>query len=142
MGKGKQGRWVFAFTAEVSAYCNCQRCVAPYPGTHFADGSSVSEASREQAVGYQKQRGLPSASRLPRIVAAPRSIPFGTVLFIESIGKCVVRDRGGAITEGKLDLFFSQAEGGHQAALRFGRQSLKVWVLQEKVAVVPVVLPE
>jgi 3D (Asp-Asp-Asp) domain-containing protein len=45
-----------------------------------------------------------AVAEIGRTVAASRDIPFGTVLYIDGIGERVVEDRGGAITEGKLDV--------------------------------------
>lgn len=63
--------------------------------------------------------------------AAPKSIPFGTVLYIPYFkdkpnkGIFVVRDRGSAITEGHLDIYMEE----YSEALKFGRQDLEVYVL-------------
>lgn len=39
-----------------------------------------------------------------RTIAAPKEIPFGTIMFIEGIGERVVEDRGGAIKGTKIDV--------------------------------------
>jgi 3D (Asp-Asp-Asp) domain-containing protein len=59
-------------------------------------------------------------------VAAPRSIPFGTVLDIPGYGQVRVEDRGGAITEGRLDVFFPT----HAEALAWGMRNLVVKEVQ------------
>lgn len=65
-----------------------------------------------------------------RIVAAPPSIPFYTELRIEledgSSFDAVVLDRGGDITEGRLDVLVSTEE----EAQRLGRQTVKVTIKQ------------
>lgn len=58
-------------------------------------------------------------------LACPPSMPFGTKVEIEGIGTRVCHDRGGAITEGKLDLYVESVS----EARNFGRQKLKVKVL-------------
>ena len=55
-------------------------------------------------------------------IACPPSIPFGTRLEIESVGVRVCEDRGGAITEGHLDIYIPNLN----KAQAFGRQTLKV----------------
>ena len=95
-------------TWNVSAYCAGPCCCG-----EFADGITAS--------GHKIQPG-------DVFVAAPKSIPFGTKLWIPGYngGKAVaVLDRGGAIKGNKLDVFFG-GKDGHQKALQFGRQYLQV----------------
>ena len=92
----------------VSGYCQGPCCCG-----EFADGITAS--------GHKIQPG-------DVFVAAPKSIPFGTKLWIPGYngGKAVsVLDRGGAIKGNKLDVFFG-GKDGHQKALQFGRQYLQV----------------
>lgn len=105
----------------VSAYCSCTAVCCPGFGTHFADGTPVPNLRRDSD-GLNRGEAMLGT---PRILAAPRSIPFGTRLYLDGVGWCVVRDRGGAITEGRLDLYHES----HEAALRWGVQEKKVWVL-------------
>lgn len=60
-------------------------------------------------------------------VACPPSMPFGTVLEIEGVGERVCQDRGGAITEGRLDVYFDELSD----ALEFGRRTLNVRIIRE-----------
>lgn len=59
-----------------------------------------------------------------RTVACPKSMPFGTVVEIEGFGKRICEDRGGAITNGKLDIYMESLD----EALKFGRRDLEVKV--------------
>lgn len=59
-------------------------------------------------------------------VACPKSLPFGTRLDIEGLGERVCTDRGGAIGEGRLDVYMTELND----ALEFGRQSRQVCVLK------------
>lgn len=60
-----------------------------------------------------------------RTVAADKSIPFGTEIYIPALGQMyVVTDRGGAIHGDRLDLYMERRED----ALRFGVQWLEVWI--------------
>lgn len=61
-----------------------------------------------------------------RTVACPKSLPFGTRLEIEGLGERVCTDRGGAIGEGRLDVYMTDLND----ALNFGRQSRQVRVLK------------
>jgi len=90
---------------EISAYCPCKKCC-----NHWSDGYTAS--------GHK-------IAKDDKFVAAPPDIPFGTLLTIEGYagGRPVpVRDRGSAITKGRLDVFFSD----HNSALQWGRQKLTV----------------
>jgi len=87
---------------EVTAYCGCEKCC----GSH-ADGITAS--------GYKLQNGS-------KIIAAPKSIPFGTKIYVPGYGLASVEDRGGAIKGSRLDLYFHT----HKEALQWGRQQLIV----------------
>lgn len=58
-------------------------------------------------------------------VACPQSLAFGTRLHIEGVGYRICHDRGGAIGEGRLDVYMKSL-GQAQA---FGRQTLQVRIL-------------
>lgn len=55
-------------------------------------------------------------------VAACRAIPYGTRVYIPNYGYGTVQDRGGAITEGCLDVYMEDLE----EALEWGRQFVEV----------------
>jgi len=86
----------------VSAYCPCPICCGQY-----ADGITAS--------GHVIQPG-------DKFVAAPKSIPFGTVLDVPGYGVVPVEDVGGAIKDRRLDVYFST----HQEALNYGVKYLFV----------------
>lgn len=58
-------------------------------------------------------------------IACPPSMAFGTRLSIEGIGVRTCEDRGGAITEGHIDLYVA----GVSEAQSFGRQRLKAEII-------------
>ena len=89
-------------TFRVTAYCPCEKCCG-----RFADGITAS--------GHVIKPG-------DRFVAAPKDIPFGTCLTIPGYGKVLVEDRGGAITDSCLDVYFDT----HQEALNWGVKILEV----------------
>jgi 3D (Asp-Asp-Asp) domain-containing protein len=59
-------------------------------------------------------------------LACPPSMAFGTRLEIEGIGERVCTDRGGKITEGRLDIYIEELKEARQ----FGRQWLKVRIME------------
>lgn len=58
--------------------------------------------------------------------ACPPSLPFGTRLEIEGVGERVCEDRGGAIGQGRLDIYIAELKD----AQAFGRQWLNVRVIE------------
>ena len=58
-------------------------------------------------------------------IACPPSMAFGTRLNIEGIGVRTCEDRGGAITDGHIDLYVA----GVPEARSFGRQRLKAEII-------------
>lgn len=66
-------------------------------------------------------------------IAAPPSIPFGTKIYIPYFkdkpngGIFVVKDRGAAIKEGRLDIYMEDL----QEALAFGKRQLNITILGE-----------
>ena len=86
-------------TFRVTAYCPCSKCCG-----QFADGVTAS--------GHKIKAG-------DAFVASPKSLPFGTMVTVPGYngGQPVpVLDRGGAIKEGRMDVFFPT----HQEALNWG----------------------
>jgi 3D (Asp-Asp-Asp) domain-containing protein len=59
-------------------------------------------------------------------IACPPSMAFGTRLEIEGVGERVCTDRGGAIKEGRLDVYIAELEEARQ----FGRQWLNVRIIE------------
>ena len=94
-------------TMKVTAYCPCAKCCG-----EWADGVTAS--------------GKRCAS-LGRFVAAPKDIPFGTMLVVPGYGTVPVEDRGGAIKGNRLDVYCDT----HSAALRWGVRDLAVTILRE-----------
>ena len=89
------------FTA--TAYCGCAKCCGKSTG--------------KTASGTIATAG--------RTVAMPSSYSFGTKIEIQGMGTYIVEDRGGAIKENRIDIFFSN----HQKALDFGRRTVYLKVL-------------
>jgi len=96
------GGYEQAFT--VTAYCPCSVCCGRY-----ADGVTAS--------GHKIEEG-------EKLVAAPKDIPFGTIMVIPEYGTAEVQDRGGSIAGDRLDVLFDT----HAEALRWGKKRLMVKV--------------
>lgn len=97
-------------TFVVTAYCPCKKCCGPRACGITASGAPVSA-----------NHGL--------FVAADRTIPFGTRISIPGYANgdgVPVLDRGGAIRQGRLDVYFPT----HQAALNWGRKTLTCEVMR------------
>jgi len=91
--------------AVVTAYCGCKICCGP-------------AAPAPTASGVWPKEGI--------TVAAPRSIPFGTVVEIEGVGRRIVQDRTAKRFDGRWDIYFDS----HQEAKRFGKKKLKIWIIK------------
>ena len=63
------------------------------------------------------------------IIAADKSIPFGTKVYIPYFKQTfVVEDRGGAIKGNRIDIWMEKKED----AIKFGKRKLVVYILGEK----------
>lgn len=79
-----------------------------------------------EGVCFEGDRAITASGAPVKIgvtAAAGPEIPFGTWIYVQGYGWRQVQDRGGRITEGKLDIAVSTVK----EALRKGRKRLKVW---------------
>ena len=111
-----------AKTMRVTAYCPCSKCC-----NSWATKGVNSKGQRITASGHVIRPG-------DRFCAAPKSIPFGTMIDIPGYGRVPVLDRGGAIKDGKIDVFFGDSGGktGHQLALEWGVRNVVVTIIGSK----------
>lgn len=95
-------------TLNTSAYCPCAQCCG-------------------------KSNGITSSGAPAKewyTVAAGSGYPIGTVIYIPALadkpngGWFVVEDRGGAISNNRIDVFM----GSHSAALQYGRKNLECYI--------------
>ena len=96
---------------KVTAYCPCSICCG-----RWADGQTAS--------GYWIQPG-------DKFVAAPKHIPFGTRFIIPGYNNdkpVEVKDRGGAITVERLDVYFDT----HDEALEWGVKYLEIKIIKRR----------
>ena len=97
-------------TLNTSAYCACVRC------TGKTNGITSSGAKAQEWY----------------TVAAGSGYPIGTVIYIPALaskpngGWFVVEDRGGAISNNRIDIYM----GTHGSAIAFGRRNLECYIYQ------------
>jgi len=108
LAKKVEGKNPVVKTFNTSAYCACSKCCGKSTGK---------TASGEYASSWHT-------------LAAGKGYPIGTIIYIPYFknqpngGWFVVQDRGGAISNNKLDVYM----GTHSQALQFGRRSLECYV--------------
>jgi len=95
--------WEYLGTHTVTAYCPCPKCCGRWADGRTADGTKLGPRSR--------------------VVAAPHTQPFDTVLYVPGYGAARVADRGKAIKGKRLDVFF----WSHRKAVAWGVKELEVW---------------
>jgi len=106
--KRKQKAPKLVQTYEVTAY------------TNNAESTGKSAGEPEYGITASGAR-----TKTGHTIACPPSIAFGTRLNIEGIGVRTCEDRGGAITEGHIDLYVA----GVGEARNFGRQRIKAEII-------------
>lgn len=93
-----------------SAYCSCARCTGKTNG--------ITSSGAQAKEWYT--------------VAAGKGYPIGTVIYIPALadkpngGWFVVEDRGGAISNNRIDIYM----GSHSSAITFGRRNLECYVYE------------
>lgn len=91
-----------------SGYCSCSLCTGKNPGDY---GYGITASGLTQGYGV--------------VGVDPKTIPFGTKLYIEGYGFAVAGDTGGAIYEGHIDLGFTS----HADAVAWAWQNVMVYFL-------------
>lgn len=108
LAKKVEGKTPIVKTFNTSAYCSCSKCCGKSTGK---------TASGAYASSWYT-------------LAAGKGYPIGTIIYIPYFknqpngGWFVVQDRGGAISNNKLDVYM----GTHSQAIQFGRRSLECYV--------------
>lgn len=108
LAKRVEGKTPIVKSFNTSAYCSCSKCCGKSTGI---------TSSGEKASSWYT-------------LAAGKGYPIGTIIYIPALqnkpngGWFVVQDRGGAISNNKLDVFVSS----HSQALQFGRKTLEAYV--------------
>lgn len=105
-----QTRFDMVMYVTATGYCSCSQCTGPGDGTVTASGART---------------------KANHTIAASSQFSFGTEFYIPYFSKnsnrgiFEVEDRGGAIKGNRIDIYFNT----HEEALKFGRRTLKVYVL-------------
>lgn len=108
LAKRVEGKTPIVKSFNTSAYCSCSKCCGKSTG--------ITSSGAKASSWYT--------------VAAGKGYPIGTIIYIPALknkpngGWFVVQDRGGAISNNKLDVFV----GSHSQALQFGRKTLEAYV--------------
>ncbi|HLW36967.1 MAG TPA: 3D domain-containing protein [Candidatus Eremiobacteraceae bacterium] len=87
--------------------------------TAYTAGSAQGWPTGRTATGAVARYGV--------VAVDPRVIPLGAHLFIPGYGTAIAADTGGAIVGNRVDLCMDSL----QAALNFGRQAVKVYVISQ-----------
>ena len=95
--------WDYLGKYTVTAYCPCGKCCGRWADGRTADGTRLRPRSR--------------------VLAAPRTEPFNTVLYVPGYGSARVADRGSAIKGRRLDVFF----WAHRRAMAWGVKNVEIW---------------
>ena len=94
-------------TYTLTGYCSCGRCCGINTGI-TASGTNVVQG---------------------RTIAADTSIlPFGTKVYIDG-NIYTVEDRGGAIKNNRIDIYFNS----HEQALQFGLKQQEIFIVEEEI---------
>lgn len=110
-------------TLLTTGYCECGDC-CDWRRTWYGRPVYASGPLK----GQRKEVGVTASGRKARrgtIAADTGRYPFGTVMYIPGYGYGRVEDRGGAIKDDHVDLFFTS----HDAALLWGRRykRVRIW---------------
>ena len=107
--------------AEAMAVSGFRKLVAVYAmvATAYTAGSAQAVPTGLTAIGLPAHYGV--------VAVDPRVIRLGSRLFIEGYGAAIAADTGGAIHGNRIDLCMDSL----RSAINFGRQPVKVYVLQE-----------
>ena len=115
-------------TLQVTAYCACGECCGwerNWKGQKvYAYGSQKGE---KKIIGLTADG---TKARKGTVAADTDLYPMGTIMYVEGYGYGVVEDRGSAIQDKHIDLFFKS----HDKALEWGNRNInvKIWLPKKK----------
>ena len=111
----------------VTAYCACQKCCgwkrSIWSCCLFPVYSSGPNKGKRKKVGITSDG---TKAKKGTIAADISKYPYGTEMYVPGYGWGVVHDRGRAIKDNHIDIFFNS----HKKALQWGRKELYVTILK------------
>ena len=111
----------------VTAYCSCRKCCgwkrSIWNCCLFPVYSSGPSKGKRKKVGITSDG---TKAKKGTIAADISKYPYGTEMYVPGYGWGVVHDRGKAIKDNHIDIFFDS----HKKALRWGRKELYVTILK------------
>ena len=117
---GPPTNYVKTLDMTATAYCLCQKCCGKSP-------SSPGYGRTASGLVIVPNTGM-------KVIAVdPKVIPLGTKVYVQGLngawdyGYAIAADTGGAIKQNKIDLYHDS----HQDALKWGRRSVRVYILGE-----------
>lgn len=108
---------------EVTGYCDCKKCCGwhrTWLGKPVIKGTHKRKKVGVTAAGTKARPGT--------IAADTARYPFGTIMYVPGYGYGRVEDRGSAIKQEKIDLYFKS----HKEARHWGRQTVPVKVYLDR----------
>lgn len=115
-------------TIVVTGYCDCGKCCG-WERSWWRLGMPVYSYGPQK--GQRKRVGITSTGTETRHGTAAvdkKRYPYGTVFYVPGYGYARGEDAGGAIKDAHIDLWFPS----HNAALKWGRRTMKVKVWRPK----------
>ena len=111
--------WKYTSLGEyrLTAYCSCEKCCGQWARNRPHDESG--KPIIYTANGSVAQQGV-------TIAADTSVLPFGTIVLIDG-QEHIVQDRGGAIKDNRIDVYFES----HEEALQFGVQYKEVFMKEK-----------
>ena len=110
LGMKVVGMTPLIYLMNTTAYCPCEKCCGKTDGIT----TSGAKASQWYTVAAGKEYNLGSIIYIPSLNDKPNG------------GWFVVQDRGGAISNDKLDIYFDS----HLEALQYGRKTQECWIFK------------
>lgn len=117
--KAEEYEFAYLGNFKLTAYCSCEICCEGYAANRPIDEYG-------NPLVYTATGAIAKEGRT--IGVNPKTIPYGTQVYISGLGWRIAEDTGGGIGTNHIDVYM----GSHQAALSSGLTYGDVWVLVKK----------